>query len=516
MDIYEYMESLRRDEWRGAKRNDPSVRNMSGKGGDHHIYTMTDENWEQLGWDIANNTHLAELALCSDALNDHKMSFLFRGLTRSNTLNSMQLDSNALSVVGVRSMVPFLQNANNLTYLNLDNNNLQTEGFNKLLSALRDSPIKRLRCSRCGIDSIEIESASFPKHLMHLNLNSNNIDIEGCRRLAALLQGDTSLKELNLGKNQLDNDGVAILINALQKNKSLTTLDLSNNKIRDDQIAALAAVLQSNATLIALKLQENKITDEGAEILADALKSNTSLVELDLSKNAISKRGFVSFLKLVNDISSIKATLQSNHTLEELKLSDDEEIEDEILILIDNATFINMNESSPEAAGRAKIILEQLDSVTRAKLADLQGVTHSVYSEIDSLYLPEVLSLISKNNGRKELFPALKSSMVGLLSRVDMKVCIRQQVAKYEASIQEQVALHEASIQEQVALHEARIRVHEEMIRAMISEHESMISKHVANIEKLNNRLAAMEGRGQDDMNQGIKQQNVKRRRVDG
>jgi len=158
-------------------------------------------------------------------------------------------------------MLPFLQNANHLQVLDLCNNSIQSEGLNLMFRALRNSPIKMLNCKGCGIETIEIDSDHIPKYLTDLDLKDNKINADGCRGLAnALHQGDT--------------------------------------------------------TLSTLWLQNNRIDDEGVEILVDVLQNNTSLVNLDLrEKNDISNQGKISLLKLVNDISSITATLQSNHTL---------------------------------------------------------------------------------------------------------------------------------------------------------------------------------------------------------
>jgi len=54
-------------------------------------------------------------------------------------------------------------------------------------------------------------------------------------------------------------------------------------------------------------------------------------------------------------------------------------------------------------------------------LADLQGVDHSMYTEIDPLHLPEVLALVGRSHGQGELYDgALKSSIIGLFSKVNM------------------------------------------------------------------------------------------------
>eukprot|EP00985_Skeletonema_marinoi_P024617 scaffold17243_cov168-Skeletonema_marinoi.AAC.2 len=243
-------------EFHNIKENDPDTTMLSWSGD----MNMTDEESEELGRDIANNTHLKNVHLIGGALNDHKISFFFRGLQRSASITTMHLYENGLSVAAVQSMVPFLQSADNLRVLVLANNNIKSEGFNMLLRALRDSPIEILNCDNCGIEAIEIDNNYSPKHLTTLRLSDNRINVDVCRGLAKLLQG-------------------------------------------------------RNATLSTLWLQNNRIDDDGAGILADALRNNTSLTILFLKDNLIAIEGAKSFLQLVNDVSSIKATLQSNHTL---------------------------------------------------------------------------------------------------------------------------------------------------------------------------------------------------------
>jgi hypothetical protein len=367
------------------KANDPRSVGYFGGGGQHRcIQNVTDEKWEEIGNDIANNTHLTVLLFYEGALNDHKMTFLFRGLTGSNSLRRLELNNNALSVVGMRSMVPFLQNSNNLVKLDLDDNNLQSEGFNAMFRGLRNSPIEQLYCNKCGITSIEIRC--IPKHLKRLDLNENSISVDGCRQIAKLLGGDATLEQL--------------------------------------------------------QLRDNEIDDEGVEILVEALKNNKSLKQLYLRENdSISRQGRIMLLKLVSDISSIEATLRSNHTLEDIKVLDEEE-EDEILEHIDHATYINRHADAPRLFGgiggpadTEKVILMQLQSALKAKLAELQGVYQSIYSEIDPLHLPEVLSKICRRYGMTELYAALKSSLLELISTVNRKACILLKRDSYLAKV---------------------------------------------------------------------------------
>ena len=366
------------------KRNDSCVDKIDLDGVD--IQNMTNEQLDELGRDIADNTHLVEVNLSDAAINDHKASRLFRGLTRSSSIKEMTLRYDDLSAAGVLSMEPFLQNANNLQLLSLSNNNIQSGGFNMIFRALRDSPIETLFCRWCGIESIEIEKENSPRHLRQLALQGNSINTDGCRQIAKLLQGgDVTLKSLNLEGNKIDDEGVEILVDALQNNKSLKDLDLKGNK-------------------------------------------------------RISKHGNIMLLKLVNDVSSIEATLRSNHTLWYLRGSDHQ-----IQIHINNLITMNRNGGSTEAAGREKVIQTQLNSAMRAKLEEIQGINHSLYREIDPLHLPEVLALVGRRHGQGELYIALKSSIAGVISTVNRKECIEVQMAYHVSKLE-----HHASKLEQL------------------------------------------------------------------
>ena len=422
------------ERWRDTllmiKENDPEQKELFLPGDYNHIQKLTDEHWEELGRDISKNTHLSKLKLCHGALNDNRMSFLFRGLTKSNSIKELILNNNYLSAVGVRNMVvPFLQNATNLMELDLSGNRLQSafigvdpyenylqsEGFNFLLRALRDSPIEELICKDCSIEWIEIDIEHIPRHLKLLNLCYNSVESSGCEQLVKLLQGeDATLECLYLEDNKIDNRGVDILIDALRSNTTLTHLDLTANHDRTTDLGF-----------------SNGITDEGK----------------------------VKLLKLVNDVSSITATLQSNHTLVYLGVegiteqshdtatdtsSCESDDQGRIQTLIDKATDINSDAGSPEAAGREKVIQTQLNSEARAELAELQDWLHhiqvvrsSVYSEIDPLHFPEVLSLVGHRHGQSELYLALKDSIAGLMSTVNRKAYIRQQIAYHEEKLKE-------------------------------------------------------------------------------
>ena len=135
---------------------------------------------------------------------------------------------------------------------------------------------------------------------------------------------------------------------------------MSGNGISTDGCRGLAKLLQGdNSTLRELWLSENEIDDEGVEILVDALQNNTSLETLNLTDNEISVEGMKACLRLVNDISSINATLQTNHTLTSLHVKEKRYvslgINDEIQDYINIATSTSRRyKNKSEAAGKGR------------------------------------------------------------------------------------------------------------------------------------------------------------------
>ncbi len=386
------------------------------------VQDLSVKDWEEMGRHLSGRVDddmmEGAIEIYGRALNDEKITSFFRGLTRDNVFHIFNFSSNGLSAAGIRGMVPFLHNSVSLQYLDLDNNDIQSEGFNELFRALHNSPIETLRCASCDIESIEINSELIPTKLTVLHLPCNKINADGCHELAKLLQGgESTLETLVLSSNNIDDEGVEILVDALQNNKTLSTLDLNRN---DD----------------------------------------------------ISKRGKIMLLKLVNDISSIEATLQSNHTLKHVIVGKNNAggrlalVDIDIVRQINLATQIN---AYPENSAGEKVISSHLCSKNRAELYRIQGVDHSVYREIDPLLLPEVLSLIGDSYGHGELFLALSASVTMLFSTVNRKKCVLQQreyhaanIAGHRAKVEEldaELAAEEkeAFVQKEIAYHAAKL-----------------------------------------------------------
>ena len=388
----EYLHLWNEDALHRVKENHPRFTAIDVGGFHEFVQDMTLAQWEQLGRDIANNVHVRHVAFHNNALGDIETICLFKGLRGSSSIKFLAVAMNGLSTACVKSMLPFFSNAHNLQKLELQDVNIQSEGFNTIVRILSDKPMESLSFSKCGIESIEIDLAFFPRTLKSLSLSKNKINAEGCKEVSKLLQ------------------------------------------VRD-------------STLTELVLRRNEIDDECVSILVDALRDNTSLVRLDLGE--LSRKSETMLLKLVNDISTIEATLQSNHTLKYFYLESAPYFTDEVIgHYINLATDINIQNESPEAAGREKLIRTQLHCLRRAQLSEIQGVGQSVSSEIEPHLLPEFLSLVGQCHGQGDVFAALKASIAGVISIVNRKQSVKKQLAH--------CASHLESIKQQLAFYSAR------------------------------------------------------------
>lgn len=341
--------------------------------------------WELLGKYIANNTHLKCLNLSKFDYGDTNMSAFFGQLTKSKSVEEVDLGYIQRDMCDVRCMVPFLENSPKLLRLHFGGNDIKTEGFELMLQALNNgsSMIKELNLNECNIKDVSALNTYPLRNLQDLELYNNNIGRDGCIAISKLLQKEGS-------------------------------------------------------TLTRLGLDSTGVGDEEAEILATSLKHNTKLEHLDLENNSIGERGYGAFLGLLNDISSIESTCASNHTLAELDLGDNEDLLP-ILREINVLCIINQLGTNTARVSRKKIIRTQLSSEKRKEYCQWQGIEYScsnIFADfVEPNLLPNILALIGEELGQSELYAALVPTAPELMSYIDRKTKIKDLMADHMAQI---------------------------------------------------------------------------------
>ena len=214
------------------------------------------------------------------------------------------------------------------------------------------------------------------------------------------------------------------------------------------------SIKKKDTNLTTLNLNNNGIDDEGVEVLTTSLKHNKKLNSFYLKGNNLQAMGYLAILKLLVDVSSIENTYNnSNNTLKTLDFDmnppvrSDERIVKKMKALkwfIAVFTTLNKQQRHPR---RFKVVYAQLISQHRKKLCDIQGIEYSyesIFSEIDPLILPEVLSFVAlaqfrgKNSllqTQTELFRILVTVAPDLSSIVNRPVSLKERIVDNEAKV---------------------------------------------------------------------------------
>ncbi|MDA9573927.1 hypothetical protein N9R48_03285 [Rickettsiales bacterium] len=221
--------------------------------------------------------------------------------------------------------------------------------------------------------------------LTSINLDSNQIGVEGAKAIADALKKNKTVTKLDLRANLLGAKGAKAIAEALKKNKTVTKLDLSSNQIGDEGAKAIAEALKKNKTVNKLDLEWNQLGAEGATALAKALGDNTTVTYLNLRANNIGDEG----------AKAIADALNKNTTVTELSLRGDQIEDREILTNIQNLL---------ERNNKIKTIKDSL--LKGAKIERIEGDKCSINN---TTYDNEVVALAIKDMV-KDLEPSDKDS----------------------------------------------------------------------------------------------------------
>mmetsp|Transcript_26264 Transcript_26264/g.56396 ORF Transcript_26264/g.56396 Transcript_26264/m.56396 type:complete len:272 (-) Transcript_26264:183-998(-) len=197
--------------------------------------------------------------------------------------------------------------------------------------------------------------------LRTLNL-SDNCDITtaaGWQAFSAVLQSHHSVLEtLDLSYIDINDEALNSLTNALVGNNMLRELYLQGTRITTTGWEAFSAVLRSRTSALEkLDLTFSLLNDDTLRSFANALANNNNLKELlitdiDDDYDDITSNGWVAFLPLLCNTSSIMDTYHSNHTLEKLG---DRDSEDELPEDVKSLLRLNQENNKSQTA-RLKII----------------------------------------------------------------------------------------------------------------------------------------------------------------
>jgi hypothetical protein len=118
------------------------------------------------------------------------------------------------------------------------------------------------------------------KEIQLLDLQKNNIGLDGVILLIPLLKKTNVLVNLNLAYNNISDDGSKFLAIAINFNKSLNFLNLECNGISDHGLASLSEPIVKHKFLKKIKMALNVVTLEGIRQLTEIIEKIESLIEV--------------------------------------------------------------------------------------------------------------------------------------------------------------------------------------------------------------------------------------------
>lgn len=211
-------------------------------------------------------------------------------------LQSLNFNLNKIKTGGAMMVTELLFTHEKLESLSLGNNKIDHDGIIGILSVLNNSNYT----------------------LRELNID-NPVYRTICQSVAIhfgkMFQNNVGLQKLSLQKHRLRDDGIQIMMDHLLENNTLRVLDLNANEISIQGCEAIAKYLKGdNCTLESLHIANNKCADYGAKAIAQALAVNKSLVHLDMTYNNIEDLGLTLFAQSLKENSTLMSfKLFGNH-----------------------------------------------------------------------------------------------------------------------------------------------------------------------------------------------------------
>ena len=332
----------------------------------------TDMGW--LGYFIGNSTHLRVFEM-KQQLEAAVYEQFFRGFSRNSSISIFRLDDiDPLDGKILTMLCPFFKCNPKLKTIRIKNCNLEEKEERLLALAICSSEHKSLQdVSLYGSDISDrglvdiITALSFHPYLKDLDLESNYLQLNGCRALALLLKHSANeLQHLDLSRNGIDSDGLEALVPALKTCSHLETLRLVEvGYVKSRGWQQLASIFP-NSNIEELSINWNDNVDGLAlTAFASSLVNNNTLHNFNLTssfrdRSRPQQSEWQAVIKLLCNSSSINSTYLSNHTLEHLTgydsgvciydIIDDDPTNIEIALAIDSLLTLNQRRNKKEVA----------------------------------------------------------------------------------------------------------------------------------------------------------------------
>ncbi len=227
--------------------------------------------------------YATQLDLHDRCIGDSGAAHFAGALRTCSHLTSICIAQNAISNIGLDSVLESLSNNRTVFTLDVHSNAIDSNGAARLAAFLvSDTALKRLILDENhgigdnGARELAIALSGHNRTLEFLSLRSCGIGGKGGERFATTLSRNKTLRELNLrGNVEMGDNAVEMISRGLAQNSSLLKLDLSSCGVGGEGCSCLGDSLKENSSLTHLFLQKNEIGDGGVIALSEALTKNS-------------------------------------------------------------------------------------------------------------------------------------------------------------------------------------------------------------------------------------------------
>ena len=230
----------------------------------------------------------------------------------NNYVSNLEFRGTGLGLKGIQAITKVLCSDCNLKTLDISKNNLDFDMLNCLLESLAHN---------CTLTTLLLKWCKFGPNEAKL--------------LSNMIKSNSALVTLDLGYNELGDGGIGSIVGGLKRNKMLQTFNLNFNNMSCDDARYIANLISANMDHMCNLQIGGNFDEQGLATVCEAIKHNSSITTIDLTPDSMSvaqkplrcllnvfSSTNIKSLQIVlpHDCSFLSETIESNSTLEELKI----------------------------------------------------------------------------------------------------------------------------------------------------------------------------------------------------
>ena len=250
---------------------------------------------------ISKNNSLISINLSSNNILNKgiiELAKSLKGETGNKTIKKLNLSHNEIDNIGIIEFCSFLKNEkkDRFTKIDISNNNLSDRSIIEYGNFLQNQPFITNLCLTNKLTN-ENKNTFFSScknldQIKKIDFEFLDISESNSETLNQILLNNKNIQNIKISNNKiLGPTGITSLSTGIEHNPKLLKIDLTSCDISDEGAISLSNSLFKNLEIKEIILEDNKISEKGTKAIADKLIGKTSLKILNLSHNKINSKG---------------------------------------------------------------------------------------------------------------------------------------------------------------------------------------------------------------------------------